>query len=48
MPSIPTNISAYVGGTPVVELARLIPEEGNARLFAKVESFNPEAVSRTG
>jgi cysteine synthase len=41
MSSIPTDISAYVGRTPVVELRRLLPEDSTARLFAKVESFNP-------
>jgi cysteine synthase A len=41
MSSIPTDISAYVGRTPVVELKRLLPEDSSARLFAKVESFNP-------
>ena len=41
MGSIPTNISAFVGGTPVVELTRLLPDGSGARVFAKVESFNP-------
>ena len=41
MPSIPTNIAAYVGRTPVVQLTRVLPEESGAALFAKVESFNP-------
>jgi cysteine synthase A len=38
---IPTDISAYVGRTPMVELVRTLPEESEARLFAKLESFNP-------
>jgi cysteine synthase len=37
---IPTDISDYVGRTPIVELTRLEDELG-ARLFAKLESFNP-------
>jgi cysteine synthase len=37
---IPTNIAAHVGRTPMVELTRLLPE-GSARLFAKLEAFNP-------
>jgi cysteine synthase A len=41
MSFIPTDISAYVGRTPVVELRRVLPEDSTARLFAKVESFNP-------
>jgi cysteine synthase A len=38
---IPTDISAYVGHTPMVELVRTLPQESEARLFAKLESFNP-------
>ena len=38
---IPTNIAAYVGKTPVVQLTRLPPEDTGAQIFAKVESFNP-------
>ena len=41
MGSIPTNISAFVGRTPLVELTRLLPAASSARVFAKVESFNP-------
>jgi cysteine synthase len=37
---IPTNIAEYVGGTPMVELTRLAPDNG-ARVFAKLEMFNP-------
>jgi cysteine synthase A len=40
MPSIPINIADHVGRTPMVELTRLRPE-GGARLFAKLEMFNP-------
>jgi cysteine synthase A len=39
--TIPTNIAAYVGRTPVVQLTRVLPEGCTAALFAKVESFNP-------
>ena len=39
MASIPVNIAAYVGGTPMIELARLAPD--GVRLFGKLESFNP-------
>ena len=41
MGSIPTNISAFVGRTPVLELTRLLPGDSGARVFAKIESFNP-------
>ena len=41
MRSIPTNIAAYVGKTPVVQLTRILPAGIEAELFAKVESFNP-------
>ncbi|MDA8068005.1 MAG: pyridoxal-phosphate dependent enzyme, partial [Actinomycetota bacterium] len=41
MTVIPTNIAAYVGGTPVVQLTRTLPEGARAQLFAKVEAFNP-------
>ncbi len=41
MAGIPTNISAYVGKTPVVQLTRLSPADSEASLFAKVEAFNP-------
>jgi cysteine synthase len=40
MPEIPTNISATVGRTPMVELTRLLPD-AHARMFAKLEVFNP-------
>jgi cysteine synthase A len=39
MTSIPVNIAAYVGGTPVLEFTRLAPD--GVRLFGKLESFNP-------
>jgi cysteine synthase A len=38
MASIPTDISALIGHTPMVQLARLAPE---AQLFAKLEAQNP-------
>jgi cysteine synthase A len=37
---VPTNIAEHVGRTPMVELTR-IAAAGGARLFAKLESFNP-------
>lgn len=40
MAAIPTNIAAHVGRTPMVELARMLPD-GPARLFAKLEALNP-------
>ena len=40
MGRISTNIVDLVGRTPVVELTRIAPD-APARLFAKVESFNP-------
>src|SRR6516162_4108413 len=40
MPEIPTNIAAHVGRTPMVELTRMLPD-AHARLFAKLEAFNP-------
>ena len=40
MPRIPTNIAATVGRTPMVELTRMLPD-AHARLFAKLEAFNP-------
>jgi cysteine synthase A len=42
MGQIPTNISAHVGRTPMVELARVASGLG-AELFAKLEAFNPGA-----
>jgi cysteine synthase A len=43
MPPIPTNISHWVGRTPVVELTRILPPDCEARVFAKLEAFNPGA-----
>jgi cysteine synthase A len=40
MARIPTNIAAHVGRTPMVELTRMLPEP-QARVFAKLEAFNP-------
>src|SRR5947209_18595650 len=40
MGSIPTNIAAHVGRTPMVQLTRIGAELG-AELFAKLEAFNP-------
>ncbi|HET9072945.1 MAG TPA: cysteine synthase A [Solirubrobacteraceae bacterium] len=38
MASIPTDISRLIGGTPMVQLARLAPE---GQIFAKLEAQNP-------
>ncbi|MGH2916169.1 MAG: cysteine synthase A [Solirubrobacteraceae bacterium] len=35
------NICELVGSTPMIELTRLAARDGGARLFAKLESFNP-------
>ncbi len=40
MAEIPTNIAAHVGRTPMIELTRMVPD-GHARLFAKLEAYNP-------
>jgi cysteine synthase A len=37
---VPSNISAYVGHTPIVQLTRMGTPEG-VELFAKLEMFNP-------
>ena len=39
MARIPVNIAEHVGGTPMIELARMAP--AGARIFGKLESFNP-------
>ena len=40
MASVPTNVAALVGGTPMLKLAR-ITGELDVELFAKLEAFNP-------
>jgi len=40
MVTIPTNIAAHVGSTPMVQLTRMVGEL-EVELFAKLESFNP-------
>src|SRR3954447_10434796 len=40
MGAVPVNIADHIGRTPMVELSRLAPEAG-ARLFAKLEMYNP-------
>jgi cysteine synthase len=40
MPTVPTNVSDLVGRTPIIELTRIVPD-GHARVFAKLEAFNP-------
>jgi len=41
MAEIPINIAEHVGRTPMVELTRVLPEACTARLFGKLEAFNP-------
>jgi cysteine synthase A len=41
VPPVPSNIAAYVGRTPIVQLTRILPDGSSAALFAKLESFNP-------
>ncbi len=41
MAEIPINIAEHVGRTPMVELTRVLPEGCAARLFGKLEAFNP-------
>ncbi len=40
MAGIPTNIAQTIGGTPLVQLTR-VGSGGRAKIFAKLESFNP-------
>jgi cysteine synthase A len=40
MTMIPTNIADLVGRTPVLQLARIVPD-GDVALFAKLEAHNP-------
>ena len=41
MSLIPVNIADHVGRTPMVQLQRLVPDECDAQVFAKLEMFNP-------
>jgi cysteine synthase A len=41
MPGVPTNIAALVGNTPVLQLTRMVPSGSEAKIFAKLEAFNP-------
>src|SRR3954465_8613139 len=41
MAPIPVSIAELVGGTPMVQLTRLLPEGSTARVVAKLEMFNP-------
>ena len=41
MAGIPINIADCVGGTPIVQLTRLLESGARAELYAKVESLNP-------
>src|SRR5438128_10415844 len=49
MPQIPINIAELVGRTPIVELAQMLDEPApGARLFAKLEAFNPGGSVKDG
>jgi cysteine synthase A len=41
MPAIPINIAEHVGNTPMVQLTRLLGDDGGGELFAKLEMLNP-------
>jgi cysteine synthase A len=43
MASIPVNIAEYVGGTPIVQITRMLGPHAaeGVEVYAKVESFNP-------
>ncbi|HEX3316740.1 MAG TPA: cysteine synthase A [Solirubrobacteraceae bacterium] len=41
MAAIPTDISAHVGGTPLVRLTKIAPEAAEVELYAKLEAINP-------
>src|SRR5918999_908187 len=41
MGAIPVNIADHVGATPMVQLTRLLPEDGAGEVFAKLEMLNP-------
>ncbi len=40
MGAVPTNIADHVGRTPMVQLTRMVPDDG-PQLFAKLEALNP-------
>src|SRR5512144_1280573 len=41
MARISANIADHVGRTPMVRLARMEPEGGEAEIYGKLEAFNP-------
>jgi cysteine synthase len=41
MSTVPTTVAAHIGGTPVVQLTRIVPDGSEAQIFAKLEYFNP-------
>src|ERR1051325_4579502 len=41
MGRIPINIAEHVGRTPMVRLTRIVPDDLDIELYAKLESFNP-------
>src|ERR671934_51014 len=41
MPRTPVNIADHVGNTPMIRLARLVPDGVDVELYGKLEAFNP-------
>ncbi len=41
MSRIPISIADHVGGTPMVQLSRVLPDDCGAELYAKLEMYNP-------
>src|ERR671914_2642312 len=41
MGTTPVNVADLVGGTPLVQLTRMLPDGNAAEVFAKLEMFNP-------
>src|SRR5919109_2714814 len=41
MARIPVNIADHVGNTPMIQLARLVPDGVDVELYGKLEAFNP-------
>src|SRR6187200_1199032 len=41
MGRLPINIAEHVGRTPMVRLTRIVPDDLDVELYAKLEAFNP-------
>src|SRR5689334_25172834 len=41
MARIPINIAEHVGGTPMVQLTRIVPDGVEVELYGKLEALNP-------